>query len=318
MTDSCLSHNKQLLYSGSYSVHDHETVQARDDLIHKFTELDCDRYHVAEKIKRDFLGSYREWMCAEFNFPGIDRYEHACFTHGTTESFAQFYLRYRVGYRLRLYKSEYFYHQMMKSLWYQDNFAWLDEDDICRGDVVLISVPFSDTGDIPPNFDSILDACDDLEVPVMLDLAYVNLTVGDAFPHVIDFNRPCIQYVVTSLSKVFPVENLRIGMRLQKHFFEDQLYVTNGNEYNYINLLSAYVGHGMITKFSPGEMFNRYRDRQIQKCRELDIDVSPCFIFGIDRNNRFQEYHRGGASNRLCFSRSWDDRHIKLNLKSGL
>ena len=154
-----------------------------------------------------------------------------CFTQGTTESFAQFYIRYRSNKRLRIARGEYFYHQMMKSLWYSNNFAWLDDEPIKEGDVVLLSVPFADTGAVPSSLEKILCDCDRLKVPVMLDLAYLNLGVDMSF----DLSHPCIEYVVSSLSKVFPIENHRVGIRLQKEPFEDQIYVINEYNYNYIN-----------------------------------------------------------------------------------
>jgi hypothetical protein len=307
-----LPDNKYRLYGGAYSVHAAELTHKRDSLIRRFTELDSTVISSAEEIKTTFFKNYRDWMFKGFNFQHTDLYKHACFTQGTTESFAHFYLRYRDGYRLRLHRAEYFYHQMMKSLWYNDRFAWLEQDDIRPGDAVLISVPFSDTGDIPKELNHLLDDCERLGVPVMLDLAYINLASGESFPYEIDLSRDCIKYVVTSLSKVFPVENLRIGMRLQKELYEDQLYVINEKNYNYINLLSAYVGNGMIESFQSDYMFNKYRAQQIELCHQLDLVPSPCFIFGIDHHDRYPEYNRGGSSNRLCFSRLWDGRYQSL------
>lgn len=309
-----LPDNKNRIFGGAYSVHDTELMEARDSLIREFTAIDVDVTEIAERVKADFLSLYREWMFRTFRFQHTDLYQHACFTQGTTESFAQFYIRYREDRRLRISRGEYFYHQMMKSLWYSDRFAWLDDDQLRPGDVVLISVPFADTGDIPHGLEQLLCECDRLEIPVMLDFAYLNLTVGSAFPHEIDLSHPCIMYVVSSLSKVFPVENLRIGIRLQKDFFEDQLYVINEKNYNYINLLSAYVGHGMMARFSPDYVFDKYRDQQLALCDQLGLEPSPCFNFGIDHQGRYPEYSRGGPTNRLCFSRIWDDRVTKLGL----
>ena len=103
--------------------------------------------------------------------------------------------------RLRLAKGEYFYNQMMKGLWYKEKFAWLDEDEIRPNDVVLISIPFSDTGAVPNYLEKLLTDCDKNDVPVMLDLAYVSLSVDQE----VDLTHKCIEYVVSSLSKVFPV-----------------------------------------------------------------------------------------------------------------
>ena len=311
-----LPDNKNRVFGGAYGVHDIELVAYRNYLINEFTKLDSADPAVAEQIKNNFFEVYRRWLFGGFNFIGTELYQYACFTQGTTESFAQFYIRYRENHRLRIARGEYFYHQMMKSLWYNDKFAWINEDRVRSGDVVLISVPFADTGDIPVGLDQLLDDCDRLDVPVMLDLAYLNLTVGNVFDYKIDLTRPCIKYVVSSLSKAFPVENLRIGIRLQKEPYEDQLYVINEQNYNYINLLSAYVGTGMMTKFSSDYIFNRYRSSQIDLCNQMNLVPSPCVNFGIDHNNFYTQYNRGNTTNRLCFSRLWDGRSKKFNLEN--
>ena len=290
-------------YGGAYSVHDHDLCTSRDQAIADYVKKAREQSH--EKIKKDFLSIYKEWMFSTHRgIIGWQEYSEMCFTQGTTESFAQFYIRYRESKRLRLAKGEYFYNQMMKGLWFKDKFAWLDEDDIRPGDVVLISVPFSDTGDVPDYLDDMLTDCDKKHVPVMLDLAYINLAIDRE----IDLSHKCIEYVVSSLSKVFPVELHRIGIRLQRKKFEDQLYVINEKNYNYINILSAYVGNELIDKFPADYIFNRYYSKQISMCAELNLEPSPCVYFGIDKQQRYKQYNRGTDSNRLCFSRVWDGR----------
>jgi len=302
-----LPDNKSRLFGGAYGIHDTELLEYRDRSIKKFTSLNSAKMSVAEHIKRRFVETYPTWMFEPFDFQNTDLLTEACFTQGTTESFAQFYIRYKDK-RLRIARGEYFYHQMMKGLRYEDNFAWLDDEPISKGDVVLLSLPFADTGGVFFNTTEILDQCDKLGVPVMLDLAYLNLTVGKALNYQIDFARPCIEYVVSSLSKVFPVENMRIGIRLQKVKAEDQLYVINEENYNYINLMSAYVGTAMMEKFSANWVYNKYSSKQQEMCQQLDLYPSPCVPFGTDYHDRYSQFNRGGLSNRLCFSRIWDGR----------
>ena len=300
-----LPDNKSKPFGGAYSVHDRELTTYRDETIRMFTVNNNYTEKNAEIIKQDFLQTYKEWIFSSFpRIKGVEQYTHMCFTQGTTESFAQFYIRYRDNHRLRIAKGEYFYNQMMKSLWYSDNFAWLDDEPIKEGDVVLLSVPFADTGAVPSNLEKILCDCDRLKVPVMLDLAYLNLAVDLEF----DLSHPCIEYVVSSLSKVFPIENHRVGIRLQKEPFEDQIYVINEYNYNYINLLSAYLGTAMMKKFPADYVFNKYHAKQLALCQKLDLVPSYCVYFGIDYSGRFREYNRGGNGNRLCFSRIWDGR----------
>ena len=79
----------------------------------------------------------------------------------------------------------------------------------------------------------------------MIDLAYINLAKGLSF----DLSHDCIEYVVSSLSKAFPLELSRIGIRLQKKKFEDQIYVINEDGYNYINFFNSLQ---CICKFTMG------------------------------------------------------------------
>ncbi len=290
-------------FGGAYSVHDLETCQTRDDAVKEYIS---NQSHLDdEEIKSKFVQTYKQWMFAVHpNIKGWEDYNELCFTQGTTESFAQFYLRFRENKRLRLAKGEYFYNQMMKGLWYKEKFAWLDEDEIKPNDVVLISVPFSNTGAVPDYLETLLTECDKNNVPVMLDLAYVSLSVNQE----VDLTHKCIEYVVSSLSKVFPVELYRIGIRMQRKKFEDQLYVINEKNYNYINVLSAYVGTKLMETYPADYIYNKYRQKQLDMCGQLNVEASPCVYFGIDTKGQFQDYNRGTPTNRLCFSRVWDGR----------
>ena len=298
-----LPDNKEKSFGGAYSVHDSETCRTRDEAVKEY--IDNQSRLDNEAIKSKYLQTYKQWMFATHpNIKGWEEYNELCFTQGTTESFTQFYLRFRESKRLRLAKGEYFYNQMMKGLWYKGKFAWLGEDEIRSNDVVLISVPFSDTGAVPDYLEKLLTECDNNDVPVMLDLAYINLSVDLE----IDLTHRCIEYVVSSLSKVFPVELHRIGIRMQRTKFEDQLYVVNEKNHNYINVLSAYVGTKLMEKYPANYIYNKYRQKQLDMCDKLNLEASPCVYFGIDKQGQFSEYNRGTESNRLCFTRIWDGR----------
>ena len=300
-----LPDNKDLPFGAAHSIHDSELCAYRDLFINNFT-LD-NNYSVAnaEKIKSEYIETYKKWMFSTHNVKGHEDFSEACFTNGTTESFYQYYLRYKTHRRLRLAKGEYFFHQMMKGLWFTgERFSWLEDGPIQRDDFLLISVPFSDSCTVPDFLEEVLCQCDKLDVPVMLDFAYINI----AKDLDIDVSHSCIKYIVSSLSKTFPVETHRIGIRLQREKWEDQLYVINEYNYNYINLLSAFLGKSMMQKFEADYVFNKYRAKQIDLCNAMELEVSDCVFFGIDHNNQYPQYNRGTKTNRLCFSRVWDGR----------
>ena len=111
-----LPDNKEKPFGGAYSVHDPETCQTRDDAVKEYISSQSRLDN--ETIKAKYVQTYKQWMFATHpKIKGWEDYNELCFTQGTTESFAQFYLRFRESKRLRLAKGEYFYNQMMKGLW---------------------------------------------------------------------------------------------------------------------------------------------------------------------------------------------------------
>ena len=97
---------------------------------------------------------------------------------------------------------------------------------------------------------------------------------------------------------------------MTRDFYDDALVAYNQNQY--VNLHSINVGQKLIEKFDNDWIFNKYRQKQVETCERLGVDVSDCVIFGLDSKNKFNEYNRGGEINRLCFSRVWDGR-VKIS-----
>lgn len=247
---------------------------------------------------KNFLNNYKEWAFLNHNVKGINRFSYLTYSNGTTESFDKFYQKYTTK-RLRLWQGEYFYHQIQARELFKNRFEWIEDSPISFNDVVVVSLPFSDTGEIPYNFDEIMWQCEKLKVPVLIDMAYINLTKNFQ----VNLNYSCIETVTSSLSKTFPVESFRIGIRMNQYYTDDTLdaYVHQPNPY--VNHNSIYLAKNLIDSFSNNYMFDLYRKKQLEFCSALDLFPSSCFIFGIDYNQKFQEYNRGGDSNRLSFHR---------------
>ena len=277
-------------FGGAWSINDKESIDHLSNI-------------QAEKGDRQlFLNDYRDWIAEKKNFIGYAEYKHLDFCAGTTEAFGLFYYKH-IDKRLRLLKGEYFYHWMMARNYFR-NSAELGSEPIKPGDVVVMSCPFSGTGNLPPGFYDILKQCDEHNVPVMLDMAYIGISNMTQ----LDLSYKCIESITSSLSKVFPVENYRIGIRLQRKEYDDTLFAYNEN--NYVNLYSIHVGHQFIKKFSNNWIYEKYKDKQIAMCEDLKVNKSDCVIFGLADKGQYDEYHRGGAVNRLCFSRIWDKRAL--------
>ena len=250
---------------------------------------------------QEFLQDYAAWMQQGHNIHGIERFTHLAYANGTTEVFDKFYQRH-INRRLRLWRGEYFYHQIQARELFKD-WAWIEDGDIEENDVLAVSMPFSDTGGIPPGYQLVMEQCEQLSVPVMIDMAYVNLSKSTNFN--VDFR--CIEVIATSLSKVFPVSHMRIGMRLMQNFVDDTLSAYCNQATPYLNTSSVHLGHRLIKQYHPQWLWDKYHLRQHDICNELGVAPSNCVILGVDHLNKYDEYNRGGKTNRLCFSKHFSE-----------
>jgi histidinol-phosphate/aromatic aminotransferase/cobyric acid decarboxylase-like protein len=245
-------------------------------------------------VPTKFLEAYRSWILSTKNntVNGLDEFPYACFTNGTTEAFDKFYAKHSTR-RFRFFKGEFVYHRLScRNNGY--DWAYIEDDKLDKNDVVIISLPFSDTGNKHEKLDYILHNCTALDIPVLLDCAYFGVC-GD-----LEFNlrHKCIKEITFSLSKTFYSAYLRIGMRLTREDDDDPLFVTN--KMGYINRPSAYIGLELLKKFSPDYIYNNYRNRQLEYCIILELEPSQCVLFGLG-DERWNDYNRDRETNRLSF-----------------
>ena len=154
MVHTGIKNLKNKPFGGAYSIHDEDTLNCKNQAIQKF--IKDEKKLDPDTVKNEYFDTFKQWMFSTHNVTGHQQYNQSCYTHGTTETFSQFYIRYRNAKRLRIKKGDYFYHSMMQKLWYEGKFAWLEDDEIREGDVLIMSVPFAQTGNVPDNLDDIL------------------------------------------------------------------------------------------------------------------------------------------------------------------
>lgn len=264
-------------------------------VINCINNIDIDTDIISDpEIHTKFLKSYKDWILTTKNnsIRGLEKYQYACFSNGTTETFDKFYSKHKDK-RFRFFKGEYLYHRLSCRN-YNLSWAYLDDERLNKGDVVIISLPFSDTGNAHEEMDEILESCNRLNIPVLLDCAYFGVCKNINF----DFNHNCIEEIAFSLSKSLFSAHLRIGMRLTKIDDDDPLFVTN--KVGYVNRLSAYIGHELLKEFSPDYIYNKYSQRQNEICNLLGVTPSNCVLFGIG-GEKWNEYNRDRKTNRLSF-----------------
>jgi len=264
-------------------------------LVKDLVRASADDFYDAN-VHAQFVDAYRNWIqVSELNsLKGLDAFPVACYSNGSTEVFDKFYLK-NVQRRFRCFRGEYMYHiGAYKS--YQ-NWAYMDEDQLRPNDALVVSLPFSDLGDIHPATSSTLDQCQRLGIPVLIDCTYFGQCAGIDF----DLDHPAVTDVAFSLSKTLPVSWIRIGMRLTRENTNDSLQVYNN--IGYVNRLGASVGLKALKHISADHNWIKWHPVQEQFCQQLGLTPSKTVIFGLDSANKFKEYNRGNATNRLSFFR---------------
>ena len=281
---------KHLQFGHSTAVNDSDVLEVIKTIsLENFSDVD---------INRTFCKEYLEWIKRHSNkVTGLDEFNYAVYSHGTSEAFDKFYLK-NLNRRFRIFKSEYLYHQLA---WRNSGLDWayIEDARLDKNDAVIISYPFADTGNKHEQMDFILHNCTALGIPVLIDCAYYTISSGLEF----NFNHKCITDITFSLSKMFPVAHARIGMRLTREDDDDTLFVYE--KANYQNRLGAILGLELIRNFEPNYIVNKYKDTQLQFCKQTNTIPSSTVLFGLG-NEEWIEYNRGGCTNRLSFHKYLD------------
>jgi len=254
-------------------------------------------YECLERYKK----TYTHWIQSNKlnNLKNLDTFDWISYSAGTSESFVNFTSRYNHR-RFRTFKAEFVFHRLnCKNNSY--DFCHLEDDDIQQNDAVIISLPYSDIGDKHPKMENIIKQCDQKNVPVLIDCAYMILAKDIEF----DFNHQCIDTVTFSLSKGFwGIDKLRLGIRFQRKDRDDNLDIFN--KWKTVPLHSLAVGENILKNFEPDWLWNTYGEKYYKICElnSLQPTKSICHAIG---NEQYKHFNRGGDVNRVCVSNSLSD-----------
>ena len=198
--------------------------------------------------------------------------------------------------KFKCFEGEFFYH---KANWKKfHKWEYINNEDIQVNDAVVISYPFSDFCKEHPRMKVILDECEELKVPVLIDCAYYVIAKDLDF----DFSDyTCVEDITFSLSKGFYQANkLRAGIRYSRYFRDDNIDIMN--EWNQINHLGAYLGTKLLNEFPPDYAVNLFRDRQLEYCEEHNLIPADCVPFAFGQTGEYNDLNRGTEVYRLCIA----------------
>lgn len=257
--------------------------------------IDSSRFLYSDDVHQEFTDRYFDWLnSSKLNkIEGLENFKNRKLVAGTIQAFDHFYLRHYRR-RFRFFKGEFMYHSAC--LKQNIDWSWLDDRNIEDNDAVIVSVPFSDWG-TQRDINDILEQCNDLQVPVLLDFAYFPCTKNIEI-NLDDF--PCVETVAFSISKAFyGGEFLRVGMRLQREDWDDGVDVFNSVDM--INRISVGIANELIKKYSVDHNWDTYSDDYFSVCKELNLEPTDCIMFGLG-DKEYADFNRGTDVNRVCIS----------------
>ena len=283
---------------GGYAIDDDLTVQFINTLLYKTDIKDFTNANGFTELHKTFPEKYRYWITdSEYNsVQGLDNYNYQTVTNGTSESFVMFMLRYSSYKKFKFFRGDFIMHKIASNI-AGVKWSWIDTaDEVESDDAVIISCPFSDFGCEHPEMDKLFERCNSLGVPVLVDMAYYGMCDNIN----IDLEQDCIDDVVFSLGKTFPIINFRAGVRFSKYDVDDP--VAFANTHGIINSVGAFVGSKLLEHFGADYIPSKYRSIANEVCSDLKVEPTKCVIFGSSNRRIHSELNRGNKFTRVCLS----------------
>jgi hypothetical protein len=244
-----------------------------------------------------FVEAYDIWIHTSelFKISGLFSFPNKLVTNGITEAFSDFYEAYT---NIQVMRGEYTYHRDLGHV------VLDDYKDIEEHSALIISYPFSATGNVHPEWDKIIDVCNKRNVSVFVDCCLFGVAEIDD----LDVQIDCITHVAFSFSKTFGTGGLRTGMLYKKNVDKTQVELLNSHFYT--QMAGMKLHYKLMQHFTPDYICNKYRDKQVELANSLDIEPSDTVIFGISTDKKYDHFERDAYINRLCLSYALQEHNV--------
>jgi hypothetical protein len=244
----------------------------------------------------DYAQLWRAWLTSTKSktIEGLDQFKHADYTCGTSQTFDHFVIKHAQR-EIAVLHGDFQYHACVARF---NQFAYID-DTVHAGQALIISLPFSDFGFEHQKFKSILNQCNQLAVPVCLDLAYWGIAKNT---HIDLDQYPCITEITSSLSKAFySLENHRVGVRFTRQYQNDGISMIN--EVKMQNTFSMSLGMHFMEKYSADWAWQELCQQYEDICLQNNLRTTDTVIFALGDQQRHSSFSRGIENNfRVCIS----------------
>ena len=249
-----------------------------------------------QSYQDDYLDRYPEWIASSKlnQFHGLENFPNRHLINGVTQMLDEFHFQcLKKGRKIRFFQGEYPYNQNAIG---GNQESFIENHPLQKGDAVIISCPFSATGDVHPKFNWLLDKCNKLNIPVAIDCAFFGTCGGIS----VNFNHSCIERVAFSLTKGTGSGNYRSGIEFSK---DHEGHIAIQNDWHHNLHLNAAIGLFLMNEFSPDYIFKKYRETQKAVCLKYGLEPTACIHLALG-GKEWEYFNRDGVVNRVGIRRA--------------
>lgn len=245
-------------------------------------------------VQDEFLDEYPKWISSSKlnSFTGLEKLPNRYISIGVTQAIDDFILFcFKRNLKLKMFKGEYPYARESSQVdWVNEN---IDNYPLERGDAVIISCPFSATGDKHPKWNWLMDTCDNLEIPVFVDCAFF----GTCRDITVDFSNQCIDTVAFSPTKGLNCGNFRTGIAFTKRSGKDCTLDILCHWHHGVHMHTA-LALELMKNFNPDTIPTVYTDIQKQICDHYKLIPSKTMHLALGGEG-WEHFTRDGVCNRI-------------------
>jgi hypothetical protein len=275
-----------------------------NDTIRDFLYKNIQSYFSQENYSQmnnteEYCRTLRHWvLSSQLNkIEGLDGFPVCEVALGVTQTLDAFHYEILIQNRkLRLFRGEYPYNRDVHAFDMQKDF--IDDRPLQEGDAIIISCPFSGSGNIHAEMTNIIRDAEKLDVPILVDLAWFGTCAGIN----INLESKAIKYVAFSLTKSLTCGNYRSGVRFSRGSFAGSGKTTDRislqHEWQHGIHLNTYIGEQLMKNFSPDYHYLKYRPYQEQVCEQYGLQPSQCVHIALG-GDLWRDYHRDEVYNRI-------------------
>ena len=216
-----------------------------------------------------FISTFVKWLKEHkfSKFDGIDKFPVRHVIQGCTHFIDDLYQR--CG-DIQTFEKDYKYHWRLNN-----NIEYATIDNLNPNKELLIAMPFPYYGDIHPGMYDILDKCQELNIPVHIDSAWISCIRDIDF----NFDHPSIKTFAISLSKA-GIGGNRIGVRFAREEPEGSITIINNFNMNQQPLM--YIGMKFMQDFGPEYFWRKYEKKYYKVCEDFNLRPTKTIHIAMD------------------------------------